>query len=228
MGGESGPDLTRAASVATDVRGDKIGPSCAPVASIKACRRSSRSTRRISRPWSPSFSRPEDQGGVVDGNAAARRRCRGSPDGQRRGGGEIFRGACREVPLGDRRLRGPRQAAARGSTCCKRMLFPTQAAERPCPRAKVTVTTPVRREHRGHVGHRDRVHDCARGRVRRATAPFATNQVKFTVDDPLQAHVEQLRKVHRCRYAQRSGVSADAPVEAVSIKNVALSGPRRG
>ena len=111
MGGESGPDLTRSALVATDVHGDKINPLV----------RNGRVDKGM-----PAFTLNDtdlaavvafihDQKtkcGIVDRRTPGRR-CRGSADGQCRSGAEVFRRCLFEMPLTGRRFRGPHQALAR-------------------------------------------------------------------------------------------------------------------
>ena len=110
MGGESGPDLTRAAVVAEDVRGDKIGPLLRAGrvgqghAGVHAERRRSHRDRRV-------HPRSEDQGGVADRRPPHRGRRR-SADRRCRSGPAVLRRRLREVPFAHRRSRRRRQAAA--------------------------------------------------------------------------------------------------------------------
>jgi len=71
-------------------------------------------------------------------------------------------------------------------------LYPTPAQDA-VSKAKVTVTRPSGEIVTGSLVHRDEFTIALRD-ASGAHRSFATNQVKFTVDDPLQAHVEQLGK----------------------------------
>jgi cytochrome c oxidase cbb3-type subunit 3 len=71
------------------------------------------------------------------------------------------------------------------------MLYPTGAAA--ASRAKVTVTRPSGEIVTGSLAYRDEF-TIALADASGAYRSFSINQVKFTVDDPLQAHAEQLRE----------------------------------
>jgi uncharacterized protein len=189
MGGETGPDLTRAASVATDVRGDTLGPIV----------RNGRVDKGM-----PAFSLGEaDLASVVafihDQKAKAEsltggRRAVDVADlqtGNAEAGKKYFAAACATChsPSGDfsglaKRLEGLK--------LLQRMLYPVleNGAQ---SRAKVTVTRPSGETVAGTMAYRDEftiaLTDAA-GTYR----AFPAHQVKFSVDDPLQAHVEQLGK----------------------------------
>jgi cytochrome c oxidase cbb3-type subunit 3 len=188
MGGETGPDLTRAALVAADVRGDKIGPLLrngrvdkgmpaftlgdADVAAMVAFIHDQKSKAESL----TGGRRAVDVADLQTGNAAA--------------GQTYFAGACSRchAPGGDfagisKRLQG--------LALLQRMLYPTPAADKPS-RAKVVVTRPSGEAVAGTLAYRDEF-TIALTDPSGAYRSFSASQVKITVDDPLQAHVEQLR-----------------------------------
>jgi cytochrome c oxidase cbb3-type subunit III len=190
MGGESGPDLTSAALVAEDVRGDKLGPVVrngrvdkgmpafnlsdfdllATVAYIHDQKRKAEL---------PGRRRSVDVADLQTGNVEA---------GQR-----YFETSCTKChsPTGD--LAGLAKRL-QGLALLQRMLYPGSGrdAKPPAP-PKVTVTLPSGEKVSGVVAYRDEF-------TIALTDPtgwyrsWPIRLVKFTVDDPLQAHVEQLRK----------------------------------
>jgi cytochrome c oxidase cbb3-type subunit 3 len=188
MGGEMGPDLTRVASVATDVRGDAIGPlvrngrvdkgmpaftlSETDLAAIVAFIHDQKTKAESL----TGGRRAVDLADLQTGNAAA--------------GKKYFDGACSRChsPTGDfsgiaKRLEG--------LALLQRMLYPTGAPA--ASHAKVTVTRPSGDIVSGSLAYRDEF-TIALTDASGAYRAFPTSQVKFTVDDPLQAHVEQLGK----------------------------------
>jgi uncharacterized protein len=194
-GGESGPDLTRSALVAEDMRGDKLGPIV----------RSGRVDKGM-----PAFPLADaDLAAVVafvhdaktkaESNAGDRRTV--DPADLESGNGvlgkQYFHGAggCAKChsPTGD--LAGI-ATRLRGLPLLQRMLYPSGrgAAEPPdALRAKATVTLPSGEVITGRLAFRDEftiaVTD-ASGWYR----SWPTGAVKFTVDDPLAAHMAQLAK----------------------------------
>jgi mono/diheme cytochrome c family protein len=188
MGGETGPDLTRAALVAADVRGDKIG------ALVR--------TGRVDKGM-PAFSLSDaDMTAVVAFIHDQKSRAESLTGGRRavdvadlqtgnaEAGKRYFDRACSKChsPSGDlagiaRRLEG--------LALLQRMLYPTGAAA--ASRAKVTVTRPSGEIVTGSLAYRDEF-TIALADASGAYRSFSINQVKFTVDDPLQAHAEQLRE----------------------------------
>ena len=78
-----------------------------------------------------------------------------------------------------------------GLTLLQRMLYPRGAAA--ASRAKVTVTRPSGETVGGTLAYRDEF-TIALTDPSGAYRSFPASLVKFTVDDPLQAHVEQLGK----------------------------------
>ena len=194
MGGETGPDLTRAASVAADVRGDTIGPLV----------RNGRADKGM-----PAFNLADaDLSAVVafihDQKAKAEsltggRRAVGAADlqtGNADAGKQYFERACATChsPAGDFAGLAKR---LEGLTLLQRMLYPSgaAAASRPAAasRAKVTVTRPSGETVNGALAYRDEF-TIALTDPSGAYRAFSTSQVTFTVDDPLQAHAAQLGK----------------------------------
>ena len=189
MGGETGPDLTRAPLVAADVRGDKIVPlvrtgrvdkgmpaftfSDADLAAMVAFIHDQKAKAESL----TGGRRAVDVADLQTGNAGA--------------GQKYFEGACSKChsPAGDfaglaRRLQG--------LALLQRMLYPTPTAGA-VSRAKVSVTRPSGETVSGALAYRDEF-TIALTDPSGAYRAFPAHQVKFTVDDPLKAHVEQLGK----------------------------------
>ena len=176
MGGETGPDLTRAASVAADVRGDTLGPIV----------RNGRVDKGM-----PAFSLGDadlaavvafihDQKTKAESLTGGRRARgpRGSPDRQRRGGKEVFRRRVLEVPFAERRLRRPCEAAG-GARAAAADALPHAAQRRGVSRAKVTVTRPSGEVVTGSLAYRDEF-TIALTDSSGAYRAFPAHQVKFT------------------------------------------------
>jgi len=189
MGGETGPDLTRAALVATDVRGDKIGPLL----------RAGRVDKGM-----PAFSLSDaDLAAVVAFIHDAKTKAASLTGGRRAvdeadlqtgnvdAGRKYFEGACSKChsPSGDFAGLAKR---LQGLTLLQRMLYPAPAAGA-VSRAKVSVTRANGETITGTLAYRDEFTIALTERTG-AHRSFPTNQVKFTVDDPLQAHIDQLGK----------------------------------
>jgi len=189
MGGESGPDLTRSALVATDARGDKINPlvrngradkgmpaltlNDADLAAVVAFIHDQKTKAESL----TGGRRAVDVADLQTGNAEA---------GQR-----YFAGACSKChsPAGDFAGLAKR---LQGLELLQRMLYPTPAAGA-VSRAKVTVTQRSGEIVTGSLAYRDEF-TVALTDPSGAYRAFPTDTVRFTVDDPLQAHVEQLGK----------------------------------
>jgi cytochrome c oxidase cbb3-type subunit 3 len=105
-------------------------------------------------------------------------------------GRKYFAGACASChsPSGDFSGLAKRHE---GLALLQRMLYPTGAAA--AARAKVTVTRASGEVVAGSLAYRDEF-TIALTDQSGAYHAFPTERVKFTVDDPLQAHVEQLGK----------------------------------
>ena len=189
MGGETGPDLTRAPLVAADVRGDKIGPVV----------RNGRADKGM-----PAFSLGDadlaaavafihDQKNKSESLTGGRRAVDVADlqTGDPKAGRIYFDGACSKChsPSGDlagiaRRLEG--------LALLQRMLYPAPAAGA-ASRAKVTVTQASGEIVAGALAYRDEF-TIALTDPSGAYRAFPADRVKPTVDDPLQAHSEQLGK----------------------------------
>ena len=188
MGGETGPDLTRAASVAIDVRGDTLGPIV----------RNGRVDKGM-----PAFTLGEaDLASVVAFVHDQKKKAESLTGGRRAvdltdlqtgnadAGRKYFAGACAKChsPSGDfsgiaKRLEG--------LALLQRMLYPSGAAA--ASHAKVTVTRPSGEILTGSLAYRDEFTIALTDQTG-AYHAFPSDRVKFAVDDPLQAHVEQLGK----------------------------------
>jgi cytochrome c oxidase cbb3-type subunit 3 len=183
-GGEGGPDLTRSELVAADVRGDRIMP-----------------VVRMGRAAMPPFTLPEtdliaivayihDQKRQADAATGGRR----SVDvadlqtGDAAAGKRYFDSACAKCHSAAGDLAGL-ATRLQGLQLLQRMLYPTPRRTPP----SVTVTVAPGQVVTGALVYRDEftiaLTDAA-GWYR----SWPTTQVRFTVDDALQAHVEQLGK----------------------------------
>ena len=187
-GGESGPDLTRSALVAGDVRGDRIGPVV-------------RSGRNGMPPFNLSDSDLtaivafiHDQKTQADSAVGGRR----SVDvadlqtGNATAGKRYFDNACTKCHSATGDLSGL-AARLQGLQLLQRMLYPNGPTRDPNRAAQATVTLPNGQVVTGRMAYRDEFTIAltdASGWYR----SWPAKQVRFTVDDPLQAHVEQLGK----------------------------------
>jgi cytochrome c oxidase cbb3-type subunit 3 len=193
-GGESGPDLTRSAVVAADVRGDRIIPVL----------RSGRVDKGM-----PAFTLPDtdlnaivafihDQKGQADAAVGGRR----SVDladlqtGNAAAGKRYFDTACARCHSASGDLAGI-ATRLQGLPLLQRMLYPTPAAGRGANPSRipqsVTVTPRSGQAITGKLAYRDEFTIAlidANGWQR----SWPTSQVTFSVNDPLQAHVDQLAK----------------------------------
>ena len=188
MGGETGPDLTRAASVAADVRGDTLGPIV----------RNGRADKGM-----PAFALGDADLAAVVAFIHDQKSKAASLTGGRRGveladlqtgnaeaGKKYFAGACSKChsPSGDFAGLAKR---LEGLALLQRMLYPSGAAA--AARAKVTVTPASGPAITGSLAYRDEF-TIALTDPSGAYRAFPVDRVKFTVDNPLDAHVEQLGK----------------------------------
>ncbi len=187
-GGESGPDLTRSALVAADVRGDRIGPVV-------------RSGRNGMPPFT--LSEPDlaaivayihDQKTQADSAVGGRRSVDVSDlqTGNAPAGQKYFDAACTKCHSATGDLAGV-ATRLQGLALLQRMLYPSGPPRDPKRAPQVTVTLADGQRVTGRLAYRDEftiaLTDAA-GWYR----SWATKQIRFTVDDPLQAHVEQLGK----------------------------------
>jgi cytochrome c oxidase cbb3-type subunit 3 len=186
MGGETGPNLTRSPLVRDDVRGDKIGPvvrdgrtdkgmppvrlSDADLAAVVAFIHDQRKKAD-----SPGARRTVDAADLQTGNAEAGRQYFNGPG----------RCATCHSPTGD--LAGVAKRL-QGLELLQRMLYPSRGRG-----AKVTVKLPSGETVSGALAYRDEFTIAltdADGRYR----SWPTRRVSVTVDNPLEAHADQLGK----------------------------------
>jgi alcohol dehydrogenase (cytochrome c) len=191
MGGETGPDLTRSELVAEDVRGDKIKPlvhNGRPDKGMPALAVSDSDLTSI-------VAFIHDTRTRAGGLLGARRKV--SEDDLRTGdaaaGAQYFNGAGRcstcHSPTGDLADVADR---FKGLVLLQRMLYPSSRPGQPSP-TKATVTLPSGETIEGRLAFRDEFTIALRdgnGWYR----SWPARQVKFTVENPLDAHTEQVLK----------------------------------
>ena len=187
-GGEGGPDLTRSELVAADVRGDRIIP-----------------VIRSGRNGMPPFTLSDtdlaaivafihDQKTQAD-SALGNRRSVDVADlqtGNATAGKKYFDTSCARCHSATGDLAGL-ATRLQGLQLLQRMLYPGGPARDPNRAPQVTVTLASGQVITGRLAYRDEFTIAltdASGWYR----SWATKQVRFTVNDPLQAHVEQLGK----------------------------------
>jgi mono/diheme cytochrome c family protein len=188
MGGETGPDLTRAASVAADVRGNTIGPIVRNGRVDKGMPAFSLGDADIAAIVAFIHDRTLNAASLTGGRRAVE--VADLQTGNAEAGKRYFAGACSRChsPTGDFAGLAKR---LEGLTLLQRMLYPSGAAA--AARAKVTVTRPSGEIVAGTLAYRDEF-TIALTDPSGAYHAFPVGRVKFIVDDPLQAHVEQLGK----------------------------------
>jgi cytochrome c oxidase cbb3-type subunit III len=193
-GGETGPDLTRSALVAEDVRGEKIG------AVIRS--------GRLDKGMPPFALADADMAAIVaflhDAHAKAKAENGGRrsvvpadlTSGNAEAGQRYFAGtggcaACHQIS-GSFATVGSRY---QGLPLLQRMLYPGsgRSAASPPVSPMVTVTTSTGQTVTGCLVSRDEF-TITLTDANGWTRSWATDRVKFTIDDPLQAHVDQLAK----------------------------------
>ena len=192
-GGETGPDLTSSELVEKDVNGNEIGPVVR--------------SGRIDKGMPPFNFSDADLAAVVlfiheqktrmDSKQGRRRTVQAEDlqTGNAEEGKQYFNGAggCAKChsPSGD--LAGV-ASRFRGLALLERMLYPggRRAGPSSSP-ATVTVTLPSGETVTGKLAYRDEF-TVALTDASGSYRAFPTSQVKFTVDDPLQAHADQLGK----------------------------------
>jgi len=189
MGGETGPDLTRAPLVAADVRGDKIGPVVRNGRADKGMPAFSLSDADLAAAVAFIHDQKTKSESLTGGRRAVD--VADLQTGDPKAGRIYFDGACSKChsPSGDlagiaRRLEG--------LALLQRMLYPAPAAGA-ASRAKVTVTQASGEIVAGALAYRDEF-TIALTDPSGAYRAFPAHQVKPAVDDPLQAHAEQLGK----------------------------------
>ena len=187
-GGEGGPDLTRSELVAADVRGDRIAPVV-------------RNGRQNMPPFALSDSDMtaivafiHDQKTQADSAVGGRR----SVDladlqtGNAAAGKKYFDTSCARCHSATGDLAGI-ATRLQGLPLLQRMLYPSGPVRDPKRAAQVTVTLPSGQTVSGRLTYRDEF-TIALTDESGWYRSWPTSQVKFTVNDPLQAHVEQLGK----------------------------------
>jgi alcohol dehydrogenase (cytochrome c) len=190
MGGETGPDLTRSVLVADDVNGDKIRPvvrNGRPDRGMPAVNVTEADLTSI-------IAFVHDARTKAGSVIGARRRVDEEDlrTGDAKAGEQYFNGPGRcatcHSPTGD--LAGVADRL-KGLALLQRMLYP--GGGRGQTAAKVSVTLPSGETVSGRLAFRDEftiaLHD-TNGWYR----SWQTRQVKFTVDNPLDAHADQVRK----------------------------------
>ena len=192
MGGETGPDLTRAPLVAADVRGDKIGPVIRNgrvdrgMPGFTLGGGGSRRGRRL-------HPQSENDPGVA-GRRAPRRGRGGSPDRQCRGGTTLLRRRLHDLSLAARRSGRHRQPAA-GARAPAAHALP-DPRRRSGPARQGDRHALIGRGRHGDVGVSRRVHDCAHRsgrRLPRVSRAHREDHRRRSARGPLGA----ARKIHR-------------------------------
>jgi cytochrome c oxidase cbb3-type subunit 3 len=190
-GGETGPDLTRSALVAEDSRGDKISPVVRTGRTDKgmpAFMLSDTDLTAIVAFIHDQKSKAEAVGGGRRGVDVADLQTGDAEAGQRYFNGA---GGCANCHSPARDLAGV-ATRFQGLALLQRMLYPQGMRPATAP-AQVTVTLPSGETVSGALTARDEfsisLRD-SRGTIRN----WSVNDVKFTVDDPVAAHFDQLGK----------------------------------
>jgi cytochrome c oxidase cbb3-type subunit III len=191
-GGESGPDLTRSTLVAADNRGDRIGPVV----------RTGRTDKGM-----PAFSFPDadlasivafvhEQKDLADAATGGRRAVdlADLQTGDATAGKRYFDGACVRCHSATGDLRGV-ATRLQGLALLQRMLNPASGGRGGTGRGvpTVTVTSADGQVVTGKLASRDEF-TIALTDAGGWYHSWPTSHVKFSVDDPLQAHVDQLAK----------------------------------
>jgi cytochrome c oxidase cbb3-type subunit 3 len=190
-GGETGPDLTRSPLVAEDSRGDKIIPM------VRAGRvdKGMPSFDLSAAEFEAIVAYIHDQKTKADSAGGGRGAVEPSDldSGDAEAGKRYFNGAggCSNChsPTGD--LAGV-ASRFRGLQLLQRMLYPPNTRPAPAP-AKVSVTTPSGEVVTGSLASRDEF-TIALTDSSGARLTWPISDVKFTIDDPVSAHFDQLGK----------------------------------
>ena len=187
-GGEGGPDLTRSELVAADVRGDRIAPI------VRSGRQNMPGFALSDADMTAIVAFIHDQKTQAESAVGGRR----SVDladlqtGNADAGKRYFDNACSRCHSATGDLAGI-ATRLQGLPLLQRMLYPGGQIRDPKRAAEVTVTLPSGQAITGRLAYRDEftiaLTDTA-GWYR----SWPTTQVRFTVNDPRQAHVDQLGK----------------------------------
>lgn len=185
-GGETGPDLTRSKLVAGDANGDKIGPVIREGRPEKGMPRFNVSDSDMAALVAFIHDQKTKAEALVGGRRGVE--VADLQTGNVEAGRQYFNGAGKcatcHSPTGD--LAGVAKRFE-GLKLEERLLYPRGA------KAKVTVTLPSGQTLAGEVAYRDEFTIAMRDSSKRYRS-WPVNQVKFTVDDPAQAHVDLLAR----------------------------------
>ena len=191
-GGAGGTDLTRSVLVAEDVRGDRLGPfirAGRPAQGMPAFPLSDNDLGSI-------VAFIHDQKSQADLASGGRRSVDEADlqSGDASAGKRYFEAACTRCHSATGDLAGV-ATRHQGLTLLQRMLYPSATGRGNSGRVPqtVTVTLPSGQVITGRLAYRDEftlaITDAAGW-----SRSWPATQVRFTIDDPLQAHVEQLGK----------------------------------
>jgi cytochrome c oxidase cbb3-type subunit 3 len=190
-GGETGPDLTRSTVVAEDVHGDKIGPVVHGGRVDKGMPQFNLSDQDLA----AVVAFIHDQKTKADSAEGGRQHVTADDlmTGNAEAGKEFFNGAGKCVtchsPTGD--LAGV-ATKYQGLTLLQKMLYPG-GGRGAAATAKVTVTVAPGQTVSGMLAYQDEFTIALRDAVGKYQS-WPTDQVKFNVDDPMQAHADMLGK----------------------------------
>ena len=187
-GGEGGPDLTRSALVAADVRGDRIGPV------VRSGRNSMPPFNLSDTDLTAIVAYIHDQKTQADSAVGGRRSVDAADlqTGNATAGKRYFDTACATCHSATGDLSGL-ASRVQGLQLLQRMLYPGGPPRDPNRLPQVTVTLSSGQVITGRLAYRDEF-TIALSDASGWYRSWQTKQVRFTVDDPLQAHVEQLGK----------------------------------
>lgn len=190
-GGETGPDLTRSAVVAADVRGDQIGP----VVHGGRVDKGMPSFNLSDQDLAAVVAFIHDQKTKADSEQGGRQRVSAEDlaTGNATAGKAFFdgEGKCTTCHSATGDLAGV-ATRLQGLTLLQRMLYPG-GGRGAAPVATVTVTQADGKTITGKLAYRDEFTIALRD-VTGSYRSWPTSEVKYTVNDPLQAHVELLGK----------------------------------
>ncbi|MGH9242634.1 MAG: c-type cytochrome, partial [Vicinamibacterales bacterium] len=187
-GGEGGPDLTRSELVAADVRGDRIAPV------VRSGRQNMPGFALSDADMTAIVAFIHDQKTQAESAVGGRR----SVDladlqtGNADAGKRYFDNACSRCHSATGDLAGI-ATRLQGLPLLQRMLYPGGQIRDPKRAAQVTVTLPSGQVITGRLAYRDEFTIAltdASGWYR----SWAAKQVRFTVNDPREGHVDQLGK----------------------------------
>jgi cytochrome c oxidase cbb3-type subunit 3 len=189
-GGETGPDLTRSTVVTEDVRGDKIGPVVRGGRADKGMPQFSLSDQDLA----AVVAFVHDQKMKAESAEGGRQKVDVADlqTGNAEAGRQFFNGAgkCTTCHSATGDLAGV-ATRLQGLALMQRMLYP--GGRGAISTATVTVTLPSGQTVSGKLAYRDEFTIALRDDAGRYRS-WQTDEVKFKVDAPLEAHVAQLGK----------------------------------